>query len=81
MEGPLLLHSCVYPPPRLLGFDVHPTVSSSSLRVLLQANYLSNADDLFKFLYDKGIGGTHAHFWIVWAMYAEKVGKFPLAER
>ncbi|CAN0299386.1 unnamed protein product, partial [Laminaria digitata] len=45
------------------------------------ANHLSNADDLFKFLYEKGVGGTLAYFWIGWAMHAENVGKFPLAER
>ena len=59
-----------------------PPCPSLSLSLLcVQANYLSNADDLFKFLYKKGVGGTHAHFWIGWALHAENAGKFPLAER
>eukprot|EP00752_Nemacystus_decipiens_P018541 g16624.t1 len=45
------------------------------------ATHLSNAEDLFKFLYKKGIGGKHAHFWVGWALYAENAGNFPMAEK
>ncbi|CAN0415331.1 unnamed protein product, partial [Ectocarpus sp. 13 AM-2016] len=46
-----------------------------------QATHLSNAEDLFKFLYKKGIGGKHAHFWVGWALYAENAGNYPMAEK
>ncbi|CAN0111131.1 unnamed protein product, partial [Ectocarpus fasciculatus] len=45
------------------------------------ATHLSNAEDLFKFLYKKGIGGKHAHFWVGWALYAENAGNYPMAEK
>ncbi|CAN0076341.1 unnamed protein product, partial [Scytosiphon promiscuus] len=45
------------------------------------ATHLSNAEDLFKFLYKKGIGDNLAHFWVGWALYAETAGNFPLAEK
>lgn len=48
---------------------------------LCQAKMLSNPDDLFKFLYKKGIGGTHAAFWTCWALVAEHAGKYVLVER
>lgn len=52
-----------------------------SLSFYGQATHLSNAEDLFKFLYKKGIGGKHAHFWVGWALHAENAGNFPMAEK
>lgn len=49
--------------------------------IITQATHLSNAEDLFKFLYKKGIGGKHAHFWVGWALYAENAGNYPMAEK
>ncbi|CAM9697827.1 unnamed protein product, partial [Hapterophycus canaliculatus] len=45
------------------------------------ATHLSNPEDLFKFLYKKGIGCNLAHFWVGWALYAESAGNFPMAEK
>lgn len=71
--------------PQFTPFDAlahtFPHVPCCLLRFLTQAKNLTNSEELFKFLYKKGIGSTQALFWVSWATLSELAGRYPFTDK
>jgi Mad3/BUB1 homology region 1 len=48
---------------------------------ILYASYLSNADELFRYLYKNEIGTARALFWVSWAWVAESSLDYIMADK